>query len=70
MGIRDHGRAAGAGLCAQPADGECSGRRGGRQRPAPASPHHTRLWSAAAAIAADMLKIALFYPAGCLEMIS
>lgn len=43
---------------------------GGRQRPAPASPHHTRLWSAAAAIAADMLKITLFYPAGSLEMIS
>lgn len=35
-------------------------------------PHHTRVWSAAAAaaIAADMLKIALLYPAGSFEMIS
>lgn len=37
MGIGDHGRAAGAGLCSQPADGECRG-RWGPQRLAPASP--------------------------------
>ena len=43
-----------------------------RQRPAPASPHHTRTpWSAAAAsVAADTFRLALLYPACSSEMIS
>lgn len=33
IGIGDHGSAAGAGLCSQPADGECAGEEvGPRQR--------------------------------------
>lgn len=71
MGIRDHGSAAGTGLSAQPADGECSGAPEGRWGPGSAQRQPgPLLLLLPPPFAADMLKIALLYPAGSFEMIS
>lgn len=66
IAIRDHGSAAGAGLCAQPADGECAGEEVG-PRSAHSSlppPQGLLLAAAAAAMAADTASTALLQPAG------
>lgn len=61
VAIRDHGSAAGAGLCSQSADGECAGEEVGLRRPPhsslpspAASPRGLPLTAAAAAMAADL----------------